>query len=98
MIIIIFWERSRTFLNLVTKMKVLIVAFIRFGVKPEWLIVHRILNHRTFRDGSTQYFVKWRDLPYDQATWEDENSEIPAMKRAIEYYWVIENLIMHTKF
>lgn len=74
-----------------------LVAFFRFGVKPVWLIVHRILNHRTFRDGSTQYLVKWRDLPYDQATWEDENSEVPGIKRAVEYYWVIKNLIIHCK-
>lgn len=57
-------------------------------MKPEWLIIHRIINHRSFRDGKTQYLVKWRDLPYDQATWEDENSNVPGLKRASEYYWV----------
>ena len=29
--------------------------------------------------GMTQYLVKWKDLPYDQATWEfvDEDSYFP---------------------
>ncbi|XP_046390688.1 chromodomain-helicase-DNA-binding protein Mi-2 homolog isoform X3 [Ischnura elegans] len=60
--------------------------FYKYGIKPEWLIVHRIINHKTLRDGRTMYLVKWRDLGYDQATWEEENNDIPALKRAIEYY------------
>lgn len=58
-------------------------------MKPEWLIVHRVINHRTNRDGSITYLVKWRELSYDQATWEVENDElIPGLKLAIEYYMV----------
>ncbi|XP_071446539.1 chromodomain-helicase-DNA-binding protein Mi-2 homolog isoform X2 [Hetaerina americana] len=60
--------------------------FYKYGIKPEWLIVHRIINHKTLRDGRMMYLVKWRDLGYDQATWEEENNDIPALKRAIEYY------------
>ncbi|KAK9502140.1 hypothetical protein O3M35_012729 [Rhynocoris fuscipes] len=60
--------------------------YYRFGIKPEWLIVQRIINHRTTRDGSNIYLVKWRDLSYDQATWEDENEDIPGLRRAIDYY------------
>uniref|UniRef100_A0A182N9R5 Chromodomain-helicase-DNA-binding protein Mi-2 homolog n=1 Tax=Anopheles dirus TaxID=7168 RepID=A0A182N9R5_9DIPT len=62
--------------------------FYRYGVKPEWLMVHRVINHRTMRDGRTLYLVKWRELPYDQATWEEdeEQDEIPGLKMAIEYY------------
>ncbi|XP_046678885.1 LOW QUALITY PROTEIN: chromodomain-helicase-DNA-binding protein Mi-2 homolog [Homalodisca vitripennis] len=60
--------------------------YYRYGVKPEWLIAHRIINHRTMRDGTTLYLVKWRDLSYDQATWEEENDEVPGLKPAIEYY------------
>lgn len=56
------------------------------GVKPEWLLVHRVINHRTLRDGRTLYYVKWRELSYDQCTWEEENDEIPGLKQAIEYY------------
>lgn len=60
----------------------------RYGVKPEWLVVHRVINHRTSRDGTTYYLVKWRDLSYDQATWESENADIAGLKNAIEYYQV----------
>ncbi|XP_055907342.1 chromodomain-helicase-DNA-binding protein Mi-2 homolog isoform X2 [Eupeodes corollae] len=60
--------------------------YYRYGVKPEWLIVHRVINHRTARDGSILYLVKWRDLPYDKCTWEDEGDDIPGLKTAIEFY------------
>lgn len=62
--------------------------YFKYGIKPEWLIVHRIINHRTMRDGRTLYLVKWRELSYDQATWEEESDEIPGIKTAIEYYMV----------
>lgn len=60
--------------------------FYRFGVKPEWLVVHRVINHRTMRDGRIMYLIKWRELAYDQATWEDESEDIPGMKQTVEYY------------
>ncbi|XP_073970313.1 chromodomain-helicase-DNA-binding protein Mi-2 homolog isoform X6 [Rhodnius prolixus] len=60
--------------------------YYRYGIKPEWLILQRIINHRTTRDGSNIYLVKWRDLSYDQATWEHENEDIPGLRRAIDYY------------
>ncbi|KAJ2952576.1 hypothetical protein O0L34_g6899 [Tuta absoluta] len=66
--------------------KMLEEKFYRYGVKPEWLIVHRVINHRTSRDGTTYYLVKWRDLSYDQATWESEHDDIAGLKGAIEYY------------
>uniref|UniRef100_A0A1B0D1P9 Uncharacterized protein n=1 Tax=Phlebotomus papatasi TaxID=29031 RepID=A0A1B0D1P9_PHLPP len=60
--------------------------YYKYGVKPEWLIVHRVINHRTMRDGRTLYLVKWRDLAYDQTTWEEETEDIPGLKQAVEYY------------
>lgn len=60
--------------------------YYRYGIKPEWLVVHRVINHRTMRDGRTLYLVKWRELPYDQSTWEDEGDDIAGLKEAIEYY------------
>ncbi|KAK8383258.1 hypothetical protein O3P69_011625 [Scylla paramamosain] len=60
--------------------------YYKYGIKSTWLKIHRVLNHRTLRDGTTQYLVKWRDLPYDQATWEDEDEEIVGLKQAIEFY------------
>ncbi|XP_063359709.1 chromodomain-helicase-DNA-binding protein Mi-2 homolog [Cydia amplana] len=66
--------------------KVLEEKYYRYGVKPEWLIVHRVINHRTSRDGTTYFLVKWRDLSYDQATWESEHADIVGLKQAVEYY------------
>lgn len=60
--------------------------YYRYGVKPEWLIANRVINSKTLRDGSTIYLVKWRDLPYDKSTWEDENEDIPGLKEAIEFH------------
>ncbi|ALC44637.1 Mi-2, partial [Drosophila busckii] len=60
--------------------------FYKNGVKPEWLIVQRVINHRTARDGSTMYLVKWRELPYDKSTWEEEGDDIPGLRQAIDYY------------
>ncbi|XP_069984157.1 chromodomain-helicase-DNA-binding protein Mi-2 homolog isoform X8 [Penaeus vannamei] len=60
--------------------------YYKYGIKSTWLKIHRVLNHRSLRDGTIQYLVKWRDLPYDQATWEDEDEEIIGLKTAIEFY------------
>lgn len=60
--------------------------FYKNGIKPEWLIVQRVINHRTARDGTAMYLVKWRDLPYDKSTWEEEIDDIPGLKTAIDYY------------
>ena len=62
--------------------------FYRYGVRPEWLVVHRVINHKTLRDGRTLYMVKWRELNSDAATWEEEGGEIdiPGLRKAIEEY------------
>lgn len=31
-------------------------------------------------------YLQWRELSYDQATWEEEGDDIPGLKVAIEYY------------
>ena len=63
--------------------------FYRFGIRPEWLVVHRIINTRVVRDNRTLYLIKWRELNYDMATWEEEfqEPEIPGLKRAVEEYY-----------
>lgn len=43
------------------------------------------------KDGRTLYLVKWRELTYDQATWEEDNDEIIGLKAAIEYYMDLRN-------
>jgi hypothetical protein len=60
------------------KMDDLESALLAAGIKPGWLKIHRIIGKRQ-QKGMTQYLVKWKDLPYDQATWEfvDEDSYFP---------------------
>lgn len=53
------------------------MMLLRAGVKPQWLQIHRVINHRSGRRGHDEYLVKWRDLPYDQATWEKLGSDCP---------------------
>ena len=60
--------------------------FYRYGIKPEWLMIHRCINHRTVRDGTTWYLVKWRDLGYDQATWETDDSGIVDFDKFVDEY------------
>ena len=42
-----------------------------------------------YKNGTCDYLVKWRELPYDQCTWETDDFEIPAYKEAIEFYWYV---------
>ncbi|XP_034241985.1 chromodomain-helicase-DNA-binding protein Mi-2 homolog isoform X2 [Thrips palmi] len=60
--------------------------FYKYGIKPEWLQVHRVLNHRSMRDGRMLYLVKWRDLSYESATWEEDDDSTHGLKQAVEYY------------
>ncbi|KAJ8319853.1 hypothetical protein KUTeg_001440 [Tegillarca granosa] len=59
--------------------------FYKYGVRPEWLQINRIINHRYARD-KLMYLVKWCDLPYDFATWESEDSSIPEFKKFVDDY------------
>uniref|UniRef100_A0A8B9R2C2 Chromodomain helicase DNA binding protein 3 n=1 Tax=Anas platyrhynchos TaxID=8839 RepID=A0A8B9R2C2_ANAPL len=61
--------------------------FYRYGIKPEWMTVHRIINHSVDRKGQYHYLVKWRDLPYDQATWEEDEMPIPDYDLHKLAYW-----------
>ncbi|XP_060766633.1 chromodomain-helicase-DNA-binding protein 5 isoform X3 [Neoarius graeffei] len=61
--------------------------FYRYGIKPEWLIIHRILNHSFDKDGDVHYLIKWRDLPYDQCTWEMDDFDIPEYESCKQAYW-----------
>uniref|UniRef100_A0A8C4I432 Chromodomain helicase DNA binding protein 3 n=1 Tax=Dicentrarchus labrax TaxID=13489 RepID=A0A8C4I432_DICLA len=51
--------------------------YYRYGIKPEWMMIHRIINHSVDKKGTYHYLVKWRDLTYDQCTWERDDMEIP---------------------
>ncbi|XP_045149469.1 chromodomain-helicase-DNA-binding protein 3 isoform X7 [Echinops telfairi] len=68
--------------------------FYRFGIKPEWMTVHRIINHSVDKKGNYHYLVKWRDLPYDQSTWEEDEMSIPEYEDHKQSYWRHRELIM----
>lgn len=62
--------------------------FYRYGVKPEWLEIHRIIAHSNYSRGRYDYLVKWRELTYEQATWEPDDMQIPGINEAIDKYWL----------
>ncbi|CAI5465628.1 unnamed protein product [Closterium sp. Yama58-4] len=41
-------------------------------LRPDWLVVERIVNAKKNRKGQQEYLVKWRELGYEEATWETE--------------------------
>ncbi|KAM7383286.1 hypothetical protein PAMP_002953 [Pampus punctatissimus] len=61
--------------------------FYRYGVKMEWLMIHRILNHSVDKKNNVHYLIKWRDLPYDQSTWESEDMDVPEFDTYKQTYW-----------
>ncbi|XP_061520411.1 chromodomain-helicase-DNA-binding protein 4a isoform X1 [Phycodurus eques] len=68
--------------------------FLRFGIKMEWLMIHRILNHSVDRKNNVHYLIKWRELAYDQATWEAEDMDIPDFDTYKLQYWNHRELMM----
>ena len=62
--------------------------FYKYGVRPEWLQIHRVISHRHSKE-VMWYLVKWCDLPYDQSTWEREDAEIVEIKKYIDQYEVL---------
>ncbi|CAJ0919814.1 unnamed protein product, partial [Mesorhabditis belari] len=61
--------------------------FYRYGIKPEWMQVHRIINHQEYSKTQFDYLVKWRELVYEQATWERDDMDIAGYEDAIIKYW-----------
>ncbi|XP_048009062.1 chromodomain-helicase-DNA-binding protein 4 isoform X4 [Megalobrama amblycephala] len=66
----------------------------RFGVKMEWLLIHRILNHSVDKKNNVHYLIKWRDLQYDQSTWESEDMDIPDFETFKQHYWNHRELML----
>lgn len=50
--------------------------------------VHRIINHMSYDKNQYDYLVKWRELVYDQATWERDDFDIPLFQEAVYKYWI----------
>ncbi|KAF1751258.1 hypothetical protein GCK72_017812 [Caenorhabditis remanei] len=61
--------------------------FYQYGVKPEWMQIHRIINHQSYAKSQQDYLVKWKELSYDQATWERDDANIANYEEAIIRYW-----------
>ncbi|KAM4725774.1 chromodomain-helicase-DNA-binding protein 4a [Anableps anableps] len=68
--------------------------YLRYGIKFEWLMIHRILNHSVDRKNNVHYLIKWRELPYDQATWESEDMDVPEFDTYKVQYWNHRELMM----
>ncbi|XP_042362930.1 chromodomain-helicase-DNA-binding protein 4-like [Plectropomus leopardus] len=68
--------------------------YLRFGIKMEWLMIHRILNHSVDRKNNIHYLIKWRELPYDQATWEADDMDVPEFDAYKVQYWNHRELMM----
>uniref|UniRef100_A0A8C1V3P7 Chromodomain helicase DNA binding protein 4a n=1 Tax=Cyprinus carpio TaxID=7962 RepID=A0A8C1V3P7_CYPCA len=68
--------------------------YYRFGIKMEWMMIHRVLNHSVDKKNNCHYLIKWRDLTYDQATWEAEDMDIPEFETYKLQYWNHRGLMM----
>ncbi|XP_028330390.1 chromodomain-helicase-DNA-binding protein 3 isoform X3 [Gouania willdenowi] len=68
--------------------------YYKYGIKPEWMMIHRIINHSVDKKGTYHYLVKWRDLTYDQCTWERDNMDIPDFAMYKASYWRHRDNIM----
>lgn len=49
--------------------------------------VQRIINHVQYGKTQFDYLVKWRELVYEQATWERDDFDIMGYEDAIIKYW-----------
>ncbi|XP_063799501.1 chromodomain-helicase-DNA-binding protein 5 isoform X2 [Pseudophryne corroboree] len=68
--------------------------FYRYGIKPEWMMIHRIMNHSFDKKGDVHYLIKWKDLPYDQCTWEIDDIDIPDYESLKQAYWNHRELML----
>ncbi|XP_044138087.1 chromodomain-helicase-DNA-binding protein 5 isoform X4 [Bufo gargarizans] len=68
--------------------------YYRYGIKPEWMMIHRIMNHSFDKKGDVHYLIKWKDLPYDQCTWEIDDIDIPDYEALKQAYWDHRELML----
>ncbi|XP_038126325.1 chromodomain-helicase-DNA-binding protein 3 isoform X2 [Cyprinodon tularosa] len=68
--------------------------YYKYGIKPEWMMIHRIINHSVDKKGMYHYLVKWKDLTYDQCTWERDDMDIPEFELHKANYWRHRDSIM----
>ncbi|KAM5140939.1 chromodomain-helicase-DNA-binding protein 4 isoform 2-T2 [Mantella aurantiaca] len=80
-------EKSRKRKNKDPKYLEMEEKFFRYGIKPEWIMIHRVLNHSVDKKSNVHYLIKWRDLPYDQASWELEDADVQDYDIYKQGYW-----------
>ncbi|KAM4703136.1 chromodomain-helicase-DNA-binding protein 5 [Rhinophrynus dorsalis] len=68
--------------------------YYRYGIKPEWMMIHRIMNHSFDKKGDVHYLIKWKDLAYDQCTWEIDDIDIPFYENLKQAYWDHRELML----
>uniref|UniRef100_A0AC35UAD7 PHD-type domain-containing protein n=1 Tax=Rhabditophanes sp. KR3021 TaxID=114890 RepID=A0AC35UAD7_9BILA len=61
--------------------------FYKYGVKPNWLVVQRVLKHANYKSNDYDYLVKWSEMAYDYSTWERDDFDCPGYETAIIKYW-----------
>lgn len=49
------------------------------------------------KKNNVHYLIKWRDLPYDQSTWESEDMDIPEFDAFKQTYWNHRLAQKHTR-
>jgi len=50
------------------------------------ILINVCLFCRNTKDGMW-YLVKWRELPYDTATWEADDSPVPDLNKFVDDYF-----------
>ncbi|KAG8093796.1 hypothetical protein GUJ93_ZPchr0012g21180 [Zizania palustris] len=60
------------------------------AIRPEWTTVDRILATRKISTGEREYYVKWKELTYDECTWENE-ADISVFQPQIERFNEIQS-------
>lgn len=46
-----------------------------------------LFHYSVDKKNNVHYLIKWRDLPYDQSTWESEDMDIPEYDPYKQTYW-----------
>ncbi|KAL3318137.1 choline dehydrogenase 4 [Cichlidogyrus casuarinus] len=65
--------------------------FYKWGVRPEWLQIYRIIDYKATKS-QDWYLVKWRDLSYDECTWESEAGEIENFDKFVQEFKMMQRL------
>jgi len=60
--------------------------FYRYGIRPTWLQINRVLNKQVTKDGTVQYLIKWNDLSYAESHWENEDEDIPEFAEHVQNF------------